>query len=96
MDRHFRKENIQMVNKHVKRSSVSLSTKEMHTTSKTTVRHHHSAVRTPSSERSDRSECGQQRGEQGLLHTAAGGVEWYNHFGKQFDGFFKKLNLPTL
>ena len=64
---HFSKEDIQMVNEHLKRGSVSLIIREMQT--KATKRHHITPIRVVIIRKSTDGKCSRGRGEKGsLLH----------------------------
>ena len=64
---HFSKEDIQMVNEHLKRGSVSLIIRKMQT--KATKRHHITPIRVVIIRKSTDGKCSRGRGEKGsLLH----------------------------
>ena len=91
LNRHFSKENIEMVNRHMKRYSTSLITREIQM--KAAVRYHLILIRMATTKKSTNNECWRRCGEKGtLLHY------WWEYklvqpLWKTVWNFLKKLKI---
>ena len=82
LNRPFSKEAIWMASRHLKRWSISLTTREMQI--KTTMRYHLTPVTMSIINQSPNNKSWRGCGEREPSYTAGGNVNWYNHHGKQY------------
>ena len=80
MNEHFTKEDIQKVNKHMKRYSISLSI--IQTQSKTSMKYPYTTTETAKITNSDNAKCWWGCGETGLSDIASRNVKWKTHCEK--------------
>lgn len=87
MNRNFTEEDIDMANKHMRKFSASLATREIHI--KTTMRYHLTPVRMVKINKRGNNKCWRGCGERGTLLHCEWNVNWYSHSGKLCGGSSK-------
>ena len=80
LNRHFSKEDKQMVKKHIERCSASLIIESI----ETTMWHHITSIRMAIIKNCINTKCWRGCGEKGTL-SVDGNINWYNHYGKQLE-----------
>ena len=85
--KHCSKEEIQIVNRHMKRYSTLLIIREMQV--KITMNYHFTPVRTPIIKKSTKSNAGEDMEKREPSYTVCGNVNWSSHYVKQYGGYLE-------
>ena len=94
LNRHFRKEDIQMPIRYMNNCSTSLIIREMQV--KTSVSYHHTLVRLVINKKTSNNKYWWGYGEKGNLCTVGGNVNWCSHYGKQYGVSSSKIKIEPL
>ena len=84
LNRHFSREDVQMVKRHMKRCSTSLIIIVMQI--KTTIKYHLTAVRKAIIKKSRNNKCCREYGKKEPSYAVGGNVSWCSHYGEQYGG----------
>ena len=88
LNRHFSKEDIQMVKKHMKRCSISVIIIDIQI--KTTMRYHYTQVEMAIIKNLQTISAGEGLEKREPSYTVGGNENWYSHYGEQYGGSLKK------
>ena len=61
-----------------------------------TIRYYLSLVRISIIKKSTKNKCWRECGENGNPYNVSGNVNWYSHYGEQYEGSSEKLNIELL